>query len=165
MTSRLMLARHAGPGNMLGGVLAALLLAAPCASRASEPAPAAVPSAESALAADQALAKALRENDVAALAKLLGNDWVVVSAHGDVAEREPVLAAVKAGAWTHNSYTLSDPRVKLYGPVAVITTAARTSGTFGGKPFEVALRQTDVFVWRQGAWQAVLMHEAELRDS
>jgi ketosteroid isomerase-like protein len=166
MTWKLMAAQHKpGPGNLFAALLGALLLVAPFVARASEPAPGGAPSAENALAADQALVKALRDNDVAALGKLLGDDWVVVSSHGDVAGRGPVLAAIKSGAWTHNTYTLSDPRVKLYGTVAVITTAAKTSGTFGGKPFEVALRQTDVLVWRNGAWHAVLMHESELRDS
>ena len=123
------------------------------------------PTAQSALAADQELARAMRDNDVAALGRLLGDEWVVVSAFGRIAERGPVLEAIKAGDWTHHTYALSDARVRLYGTVAVITWAVKTSGTYGGKNFDVALRQTDVLVWRNGAWRAVLTHEAEMRDS
>jgi hypothetical protein len=33
-----------------------------------------------------------------------------------------------------------------------------------GKSFDVAERQTDVLVWRDGGWKSVLTHETEIRQ-
>lgn len=153
-----------GRGHWPAELMALGLMAAPLALCGSEPAARMTgPTEQSALAADQEVARALRDNDVAALGRLLGDEWVVVSTFGNIAERGAVLEAIRTGGWSHRSYDLSDARVRLYGTVAVITWAVKTSGTYGGKDFDAALRQTDVLVWRNGAWQAVLTHEAEMK--
>jgi ketosteroid isomerase-like protein len=117
------------------------------------------PTAENALAAEKQVNQALLASDVDALGRLLADDWVVISAYGGISEREPFIAAIKSGQFTRKTMDLSDPRVRIYGNTAVVTTELKTSGTIGGRNFDVSERQTDVLIWSDGAWKSVLLHE------
>jgi ketosteroid isomerase-like protein len=117
------------------------------------------PTAENALAAEQEVTRALLTNDADALGRMLADDWIVVSAYGGIGQREGFLAEIKSGQFTRKTMELSDPRVKIYGNTAVVTTHLKTSGTIDGRDFDVFERQTDVLVWSDGAWKSVLLHE------
>lgn len=121
------------------------------------------PTADSALATDEQLAKAIGSNDVAGIQGILDDDWAVVATSGGMDEGKNVFPdGIKSGVLTRKTYELSDPRVRLYGNVAVVTSKVKTSGMFGGKPFDVMERQTDVLVWKSGAWKCVLTHETKI---
>jgi len=123
--------------------------------------PEAGPTAESALAADQELAKALRENDADAIPRYLSDDWAVITTHGDVGEGKSIFPeGIKSGYRTLKTFEISEPRVRMYGDTALVTTKVKISGMFGGKPFDIGERQTDVWVWKDGRWTCVLTHEA-----
>jgi ketosteroid isomerase-like protein len=126
--------------------------------------PPAAPTAESALAADEEMARTLQANDADGFGRWLDSDWSVISATGGLGDgiREGFIAAIKSGALTRKTAILSDSKVRLYGDVAVVTSQFATSGMFGGKPFDVKERQTDVLVWRDGGWKCVLTHESYL---
>ena len=62
-------------------------------------------------------------------------------------------------------FQTTEPRVHLYGNTAVITTKVVMAGVFHGKPYKDAgERQTQVWVWKDGAWKCVLTHETRLKD-
>jgi ketosteroid isomerase-like protein len=123
-------------------------------------APAAGRTAESALAAVQEFARAMRDNDADGIARCLSDDWAVISARGGVAEGKSVFPdGIKSGYLTRKTYELSEPRVRLYGNVALVTSKVSLSGTFGGKPFDRKERETDVLHWKDGNWKIVLTHE------
>lgn len=48
-----------------------------------------------------------------------------------------------------------DMTVKTYGDTAVVTGVENLKGTHKGRPGEMALRFTNVLVWRDGRWQLV----------
>jgi hypothetical protein len=58
------------------------------------------PTKENALAAEKALAQALRTNDADGFCRLLDPDWVVVDGNGGLNHRKSVCAAIKAGTFT-----------------------------------------------------------------
>jgi ketosteroid isomerase-like protein len=123
------------------------------------------PTAESALAADDGLAKALRENDSDAILRYLSDDWAVVTTHGDIGEGKSIFpSGIESGYRTLKTFETSEARVRLYGDTALVTTKVRIAGMFGGKPFDIGERQTDVWVWKDGAWKCVLTHESNLPD-
>ncbi|HEV3326164.1 MAG TPA: nuclear transport factor 2 family protein [Puia sp.] len=124
--------------------------------------PAVGPTTENALAMERQVNQALLTNDAAALGRLLADDWVVISAYGAVADRAGFLDAIRSGQFTRKTMDLSDPRVRIYGNTAVVTTQLKTSGTLAGKDFDVAERQTDVLIWSDGGWKSVLLHETLL---
>jgi ketosteroid isomerase-like protein len=126
-------------------------------------APKAGPTAENALAAEQDIARAMRDNDGAALERLLSDEWIVIATTGGVAEGKSTFPdGIKSGYLTRKTFELSEPRVRVYGNVAVVTTKVKLSGTFKGKPFDVMERQTDVLHWEHGGWKSVLTHETKM---
>jgi ketosteroid isomerase-like protein len=129
------------------------------AAGAAKPAPGAT--AESAMAAEEELTRALRDNDADGIARCLSDDWAVISERGGVGEGKSIFPeGITSGFLKHTVYEVSEPRVRLYGNVALVTTKLHNAGTFGGKPYDVLERQTDVWLWKDGVWKCVLTHEA-----
>lgn len=124
------------------------------------------PTAESALAADQQLARALQDNDTAGIYRMLDKDWVVIPSTGAVLEGPGVFpAGIRTGYRTLRVMELSEPRVRLYGNVALVTTKVRLSGQLGGKSYDdLKMRQTDVLRWEHGGWKCVLTQEAVVKE-
>jgi ketosteroid isomerase-like protein len=123
------------------------------------------PTVENALAADQELARAMRENDTVAILRMLDKDWAVINTKGGLGEGPSIFPdGIRSGYLTRKTYELSEPRVRLFGNIALVTTKVKTSGTFAGKPFDVKERQTDVLRWSEGRWKCVLTHETTLSE-
>ena len=140
------------------------LLIAPLAKAqaAGDAKPATGPTAESVLAAEEEYIRAMRENDAEGIARCLSDDWAVISAKGGVGEGKSIFPdGVKQGHLTRKAYEFSEPRVRLYGNVALVTVKVHTAGMFVGKPFDVMERETDVWLWKDGSWQCVLTHETK----
>jgi ketosteroid isomerase-like protein len=124
------------------------------------------PTAASALSADAAINQAILTGNADALKALLADDWIVVSGFGSVADKNGFVDFIrKSGA--RKMMTLSESRVRLYGDTALVTTHLDAAGPFvkdvNGKLvrkcFAVKERQTDVLVWKHGAWLSELLHE------
>jgi len=124
-------------------------------------------SAGGALTTEEAINQAFLTSDADALEALLADGWIVVSGFGGIAERKPFIAYVREGGFTRKKMLLTEPRVRLYGTTALVTTHLNASGRSlleaNGKTvshcFDVDERQTDVLVWKNGAWKSVLLHE------
>jgi len=133
------------------------------ASAADGAAPQAGPTAENALAAEQEIARAIRENDADGIERLLADDWAVIATTGGMGEGKSIFPeGIKSGDLTRKTFELSDPRVRIFGEVAVVTAKVKTSGILHGKPFDVTERQTDVLHWEHGCWKSVLTHETKI---
>jgi ketosteroid isomerase-like protein len=146
--------------GILALTLAALFIAPIAMPRVAGAEPETGPTEENALAAVQEFARAMRDNDADGIARCLSDDWAVISARGGVGEGKSVFPnGIKSGYLTRKTYELSEPRVRLHGDSAVVTTKVHMSGVSGGKPFEAIVRETDVLVWRDGSWKDVLTHE------
>src|SRR5579863_271360 len=155
------LPRWINADGFLAVIIVALLIAPLAISAAAGGArPAAGPTRESAWATVQEMARAMRENDADGIARLLSSDWAVISARGGLGEGKSIFPdGIKSGYLTRKTFDMSEPRVRLYGDVALVTTKLHTAGMFGGKPFDVMERQTDVWLWKDGGWKCVLTHE------
>ncbi len=142
------------------GALAVIACALIVVSHAVKAQPEAGPTAASALAADDDLSKAIRENNADGIARWLNKEWGVVSAKGGMGEGPSIFPdGIRQGVLTRTTFETSEPRVRIYDNVALVTTKVATSGMFGGKPFDVLERQTDIWLWKDGAWTCVLTHE------
>ena len=124
------------------------------------------PTAESVLAAEEEVARAMQKNDADGIARCLSDDYAVISAFGGVNEGKSIFPeGIRKGYLTHKSYEVSEPRVRLYGNVALVTVKVHTAGTFVGKPFDVMERETDVWLWKDGSWKCALTHETEVEKT
>jgi len=130
------------------------------------PRPAAGPTVDSAIAAEQEYAQALRENDADAVGRLLADDWQVVSTDGGwgIGVKKGFLDAIRSGQFSRKTMEISDIKVRLYGNTAIVTERVSTSGVFGPKAqaFDVKEVQSDVLVWSDGRWKSVLTHETKV---
>jgi ketosteroid isomerase-like protein len=123
------------------------------------------PTADSALVVEEKIAQAMRDNDGPGIERFLADDWAVIAGNGGVGEGKSIFPdGIKSGYLTRKTFEISEPRVRLYGNVALVTTKVKTSGMFAGKPFDVAERQTDVLVWQDGGWKSVLTHETKIEN-
>lgn len=128
--------------------------------------PATGPTVENALDAEQEIARAMGNNNADEITRFLADDWAVIAASGGVGEGKSIFPdGIKSGYLTRKTFKISEPRVRLYGNVALVTTKVRTSGMFQGKPFDVTERQTDVLVWKDGGWKSVLTHETKIQSN
>jgi ketosteroid isomerase-like protein len=160
--------RHsASMGRVAVFAIVCVLLQPMSTSRAASQATiAAAPTAENALAADEDLARAIRENDANGIRRMLDDSWVVIATTGGIGEGPSVFPdGIKSGYLTRKTFELSEPRVRLYGDVAVVTTKVKTSGVLQGKPFDVVERQTDVLHWANGSWKCILTHETKIANN
>ena len=121
------------------------------------------PTAENALAADDELSRAIQDNDTTGIARMLDKDWAVIATTGGIGEGPSTFPdGIKSGHLTRKTFSTSEPRVRLHGNTAVVTTKVETSGVLQGKPFDVQERQTDVWCWEDGGWKCILTHETKM---
>jgi ketosteroid isomerase-like protein len=121
------------------------------------------PTVETALAAEEEIAKAIRENDAVGITRMLSEDWAVITTSGGVGEGNTIFAeGIRLGTLTRKTFDLSEPRVRLYGNIALVTTKVKTSGMLAGRPFDVVERQTDILIWKDNVWKSVLTHETKI---
>jgi len=101
------------------------------------------------------LNKANMEKDVQKLDRILADDWVGVDFQGTVNNKTAVLNNLKSGAATTQSIELGPMKVRVFGDTAVVTGSDTEKSTYKGKDSSGKYMWTDVFVNRNGKWQAV----------
>jgi ketosteroid isomerase-like protein len=116
--------------------------------------------------ADEARIRTLNEEsgeaqvkrDIAALDRMLADDFILTRANGVVANKAENLADVQSGDRSFASYTSDDVRVRLYGDAAVVTGRVTSTGTYKGQDFSGRFRYTKMFIKRDGQWRIVAWH-------
>jgi ketosteroid isomerase-like protein len=122
--------------------------------------PAAGPTMENLMAAEEGLAKAFRENNADGIQSYLSDDWAVISGFADVAEGNDTFSSgIKSGSRTLKTFDISEPRARLNGNTGWVTFTLHLAGQSRGKPFDVMERETDIWTWKDGNWKCTLSHE------
>jgi ketosteroid isomerase-like protein len=111
---------------------------------------------EELLKLEKEFAQAIVKNDAEAIARFLGDDWLIIDPDGGVINRARFLDVIKSGALTHSMMESEDVRVRTYGDTAIVTGLTTAKGQFMGQDFTTQERATDVFVKQNGRWQCVL---------
>jgi hypothetical protein len=94
------------------------------------------------------------KKDSAALDKILADEWVGQGPTGTETKAQ-TLAELKSGDSKLDSQTLGDLKVRVFGNTAVVTGSDDEKSSYKGKDTSGHWIWTDVFVKRQGRWQAV----------
>jgi ketosteroid isomerase-like protein len=111
---------------------------------------------------EHAWGNALLKRDVAAWSRCLGDDWVITYSDGTLVTKPMALADLKEGALRIESFRLDDLKVRVYGDTAVVTGLITEKSKFRDKNTSGVRRFTDVFVKRDGRWQAIASHESNV---
>lgn len=129
-----------------------LLVAASCAQAAAPDAPL--------LQLEQTWLRAAQGRDIDALQRILSNDYVDINYAGILRDKADALKAPNVTS-RKTTQTLSQERVRIYGPAAVVTGL----GTLVAGNHRYQWRFTDVFIADHGAWRAVSSQETPIRTS
>lgn len=107
-------------------------------------------------AASSVWAEAIKNRDVAAAERILGEEYSLMA---------PGLAEMPRAAWLSSlhdyvvhSYSFDDVKIRLYGETAVMRSRYTQSATVFGKDRSGQMLITDVWVKRDGRWQVVARH-------
>jgi ketosteroid isomerase-like protein len=112
---------------------------------------------------ERAWSRAFLAHDLAALSRLLADDFVGIDGRGVVSDKAAELEEAKAPAPGSTQPVLvgeqlSDARVRIYGDVAVLT--AVNTARFSDST--VQYRRTTVWVRRGDRWQCVSFHGSRI---
>lgn len=110
------------------------------------------------------LVKAWLESDRKTVDSILASDWSVIDLTGHVLTKEQVMKELGSGDRRIESGSVDDLRVRVFGNTAVVTGRSELSGTYQGKRASVTQRFTDVFVKRNGRWQAVASQGTQVAE-
>ena len=99
--------------------------------------------------------QAAAKNDTAAVGKFVADDWVGIDFEGKSITKAEAMADMKSGASTTQSYEIGPMKVRELGNTAVVTGSDTEKSTYKGKDSSGKYVWTDVWVMRDGRWQAV----------
>ena len=105
----------------------------------------------------QGLVRAWAQKDRAFIERVLAPEWSVTQADGSQLTRETVLGTFFDAVF-FDSNVVDDVTVQLFGDTAIVRGRTIASGKFNGAPFTARIRFTDVFLKRNGRWQAIASH-------
>ena len=112
----------------------------------------------------QALARAWLQKDRAYIEGVLASEWTVTQPDGQVLTRATVLGSFFDSVHL-DSNVVDDVAVMLFGTTAVVRGRTVAAGTLNGAPVNARIRFTDVFLKRNGRWQAAASHASPLQDT
>jgi ketosteroid isomerase-like protein len=101
-------------------------------------------------------AQALVKADVATMDRILADDWFGQGPPGGSSNKAGALADLKSGDPKYDAVTVGEMKVRVFGDVAVVTGTQDQKSSYKGKDTSGHSVWTDVFVKRQGKWQAVV---------
>ncbi len=100
-------------------------------------------------------AQAATKNDAATVEKFVADDWVGIDLEGKSITKAEAIADMKSGASMTQSYEFGPMKVRVFGNAAVVTGSDTEKSTYKGKDSSGKYVWTDVWVMRDGRWQAV----------
>lgn len=99
--------------------------------------------------------EAYTKGDTAFLDRHMSDDYVGTFPDGTVHDKRSEIEAVESGAIAITEMAPTEMTVRVYGNAAVITGQSAVKARVGGQDMSADLRFTDVWVEREGRWQAV----------
>ena len=110
---------------------------------------------------EQQLTDTWKKGDCAGWGAMLAPEWSVIHITGQVITRAEALEMCKGPRPPIAALNVEDLSVRAFGDAAVVT-GRTTMKTAGDSPGTLTLRFTDVFIRRDGRWQAVASHATRL---
>ena len=117
------------------------------------------------IAREKAGYEAWQRKDKAFWADFLADDSTYFGAHSPYLETEPKLNLLPkfdqyVEQFKYNDFQMYNPRVQVYGDVAVLTYNSAVSASVYGQPLNYTGKVTAVYVKQGGKWRIVHSHES-----
>jgi ketosteroid isomerase-like protein len=98
---------------------------------------------------------AVKKNDAATMARILADDFVLVTGLGKTYTKAHLLEEARNGRVIYERQEDSNQKVRVWGDTAVVTALLWAKGTDSGKAFDYKLWFSDTYVGTPGGWQYV----------
>ncbi|HLJ85349.1 MAG TPA: nuclear transport factor 2 family protein [Candidatus Angelobacter sp.] len=98
---------------------------------------------------------AVKQNDVAAMDRLLGDDFILVIGSGKVFSKDDLLNEARSRRFSYEHQEDSEQRVRVWGDTAVVTAKLWAKGADGGKPIEYRVWFSDTYIRTAKGWKYV----------
>jgi ketosteroid isomerase-like protein len=122
-----------------------------------------VPDAERTVAdLERAWVQAAMTNDLAAMDRIIADDWIGIVYTGQRITKADVLRDVKAGSATTPKIEIRNMTVRLYGTTAIVNAQTTETSTWQGKDTSGDYVLVDVYALRDGRWQVVSSQATKL---
>lgn len=102
--------------------------------------------------------KAYVQRDIVLLNRIIADEYSVTDAEGHITNRAEIVANFKSGETLYEVSSYDDAKVKVYGDVAIVAGRGTVKGRSKTGSFHTQYYSTNVFVKRDGRWQAVATH-------
>jgi ketosteroid isomerase-like protein len=99
--------------------------------------------------------EALKRSDLAALDRIMADDFMLLAADGTILSKEQDTAPIKSGDVRFESLTTEGVKVFVYGDTAVVTGTGTYKVNYKGKAATIRERFFDVYQKRKGQWQVI----------
>ena len=106
------------------------------------------------VALEQELGRAMIHRDVAALQRIVGDDWICQSATGR-STKQSFISDVAHGKLVMKKFVLHDIHVRIFGNVAYLMAADDEVSTYAGATNSGTYNWLDVWTKRNGRWVSV----------
>jgi ketosteroid isomerase-like protein len=98
---------------------------------------------------------AVRRGDVAAMDRLLADDFVLVTGSGKVYHKSDLLQEARNSQMKYERQEDSEQTVRVWGQTAVVSAKLWAKGSENGKPFEYMLWFSDTYAYTPRGWKYV----------
>ena len=105
---------------------------------------------------------AFLKGDAAALEKLLSPDLIYTHGDGRVVDKATFIAELKTGDFKYVSIDAEEPKVRIFGDTAIVTSRAGMQVINKGAPAKIRIVYTNVHLRRNGLWQMVAWQATRL---
>jgi ketosteroid isomerase-like protein len=103
---------------------------------------------------------AVKRNDVATMARILADDFVLVTGSGKTYTKADFLNVAKSGTTIYEQNDEKVQTVRVWGNTAVVTAKLWEKGTEDGKPFEHLFWFSDTYIRTPAGWKYVFGQSA-----
>jgi len=117
---------------------------------------AAASDAEAVAALDTAYQAAVKANDAEGMARILADDFVLVTGRGKVFTKNDLLDEARKKSTIYEKQDELEQKVRVWGDTAVVTALLWIKGTSDGKTSERKLWFSDTYVRTPSGWKYVL---------
>lgn len=115
--------------------------------------------AEDLLDTDDRRLRAMIEKDVSVLREILMDNLTYAHTNGVVDSKGMLIEKIRLGTYKYLTFVPHYEATRIYGDAAVVTGTATMGLEIQGRPLDVPIRFTEIYVrklsrWRMAAWQS-----------
>lgn len=102
------------------------------------------------------------KKDFKTLDRIMADDWVSIDSQGQATTKAQTLAAMKSNDASQQAIALGEMKVRVFGTAAIVTGTDVEKGSYKGQDSSGKYAWMDVFVKRNGRWQAVASQSTKI---